>query len=292
MPPIDNETARFALCPADLGPNPFEEEPGTRRNTLVMAETLAGKRIVGRRPQVTLVMFSGGLDSTYALVRLLRECDDEIIAHHIHLMNVENRHRIEAERCTRIVDWCRANIRDFYFTQSAHDRRHFRVTGFDEMAVGFEVGLIQQSFIEDRHHPIDRWTLGMCLEDELSQTEDQEAEYFQHVLACAAATAYPLRPPRYFQLKLNSKREKMEYLGPALTELCWACRRPIHHPDGRIEACGECNTCRQIAAARSGEDPFGDTVIASEPGADAARSTPSARRGLYAPDAGKQRRKP
>ena len=43
----------------------------------------------GRCPKTMLVMFSGGIDSTHSLVELLRETDDEVLVHHIHLVNVD-----------------------------------------------------------------------------------------------------------------------------------------------------------------------------------------------------------
>ena len=41
--------------------------------------------------RTTLVMLSGGVDSVYRLVKLLRETDDEVLAHHVHLVNIEQR---------------------------------------------------------------------------------------------------------------------------------------------------------------------------------------------------------
>lgn len=59
--------------------NPFEEEPTTRHDGPVRLRKADGIEEVVRRKQATLVMFSGGIDSTYALARLLRESEDNII---------------------------------------------------------------------------------------------------------------------------------------------------------------------------------------------------------------------
>ena len=47
-------------------------------------------------PKSSLILFSGGVDSTYVLAQKLRETDEIIIAHHIHLVNSEQRHKAEA----------------------------------------------------------------------------------------------------------------------------------------------------------------------------------------------------
>ena len=41
----------------------------------------------------TLVMFSGGIDSTAMLVKLLTQDADELRVHHVHLVNREGRDR-------------------------------------------------------------------------------------------------------------------------------------------------------------------------------------------------------
>ena len=43
----------------------------------------------------TLVMFSGGIDSTAMLVKLLAEGSDELRVHHIRMVNREQRHFAE-----------------------------------------------------------------------------------------------------------------------------------------------------------------------------------------------------
>jgi hypothetical protein len=44
-----------------------------------------------------------------------------------------------------------------------------------------------------------------------------------------------------------SKREIYASLPETLRDLFWSCRRPIYTDSG-VESCGECNTCKQLAA--------------------------------------------
>lgn len=39
-----------------------------------------------------LVLCSGGIDSTYQLVKMMRETDDIIVVHRVHMINPEGRH--------------------------------------------------------------------------------------------------------------------------------------------------------------------------------------------------------
>ena len=51
----------------------------------------------------SLVLWSGGLDSTYSLVRLLASTEDEIYAHHVHL-NVRREDGDEGDSCFQPSD--------------------------------------------------------------------------------------------------------------------------------------------------------------------------------------------
>ncbi|RVU35757.1 methyltransferase domain-containing protein [Hwanghaeella grinnelliae] len=252
--PHSGEPVKFNFFPEDLDENPFQEAPTQRKNTLTLARDRRGKQALVRRRQATLVMFSGGIDSVYALHRLLRESDDEIIAHHIHFINREGRHRAEDAACRRIVEFLRSSVRNFVYTESTIDRRHFRAFGMDDMSVGFEVGVIANSFLIDRGFGIDRWTSGTCLEEEIEYYGPREIERFEHVLNAVAASCYPNPAPRFFQLEMIPKREQMDYMGPELTGLCWTCRSPVWQADGTPTECGTCKTCNLMNKIRRGEE--------------------------------------
>ena len=199
----------------------------------------------------TLVMLSGGLDSTYVLCRLLAETDDEIVAHHVALMNIEGRWQVEAERVPRIL--CAARRvwgRGAQLTHSRVDRRGLDFYGIDMMTVGFEAGLAAMAWAwrGDGRLP-DRWTIGTCAE------EGHNEGRFVHVAACCAANCWPHEPPRFeLLLPLKTKAEQLAWLPPEIAALTWSCRRPRINPDaaGRqwLE-CGQCKTCQQLAAARA-----------------------------------------
>ena len=200
----------------------------------------------------TLVMLSGGLDSTYVLCRLLAETDDEIVAHHIAMMNVEGRWQVEAERVPLILHAARRIWeRDVPLTCSRVDRRGLDFYGIDMMTVGFEAGLAAMAWAwrGDGRLP-DRWTIGTCAE------EGHNERRFVHVAACCRANCWPNEPPRFeLLLPLKTKAEQLAWLPPEIAALTWSCRRPQLSPDAagrrRWLACGECQTCHQLATARA-----------------------------------------
>ena len=255
-----NEWQHWNFYAGTLPANEFEEAPDFKRSTVMRLQNEAGGEMIARRKQATLVMFSGGIDSVYTLTKLLRESSDDIIAHHIHFLNQENRHRAEAAACRNIVDHLQQTEREFIYTESAIDRRRFRVFGSDDMAVAFEVGIVSQSHLFDRGYIIDRWTAGICLEEELDEFGAEDVEKMEHLLNCTSASSYPNESPRFFQLAIIPKKDQMEYMGQQLVDLCWTCRAPVWQDDGAPRECGRCKTCELMNAIRSGRS----TVIATK----------------------------
>lgn len=201
------------------------------------------------RRRATLVMFSSGVDSTYALVKLLRETDDEIFAHHVHFINEEGRHKVEAERARRIAEHCTKTIRRLNYSETSIDHRNMRWFGFDIMGVGFEAGICAHSFLRARGYGFARWTIGTCLE------EGHDERRFAHVENVVRANCYPNPAPPFELLPMVAKAEEIAYIGDDLAEMCWTCRRPVTLADGAIGECGECATCEVMAAARARRQP-------------------------------------
>ncbi len=227
------------------GDGRYDEWPTTvKGNMMQSARTPDGQVVVSRRKQVSLVLFSGGIDSTYTLMSLLADSEDEIVAHHIHLKNREGRHNAEAAACDAIIRYLKDRHRPFHYVQSGLDRRRFDSFGLDVFSVAFEAGFLNRSFSTTRGFPIDRWTMGFCLEEREERQDDPfRAERFGHILSLIEASSFPLDPPRFFQLPLLRKKTQIERMGRDLTDLCWTCRTPIAQPDGRFTECGECKTC-------------------------------------------------
>ncbi len=191
-------------------------------------------------------MFSGGVDSTHVLVNLLCDTDDIVLAHHVHLINRELRHQAEAQACRNIVQWCRKNYRDFFYSESTIDRSRFRAPGYDVIAVASEGGIAACNFLIDTGKMPDHWLLGINAEEYNDVSVTSEGR-LGHILAAMAASCFPNPPPAFTRPKIRPKAELIADLGPELAALCWTCRRPVKSIDGFVE-CGECKTCKLIEA--------------------------------------------
>ena len=85
----------------------------------------------------TLVMLSGGIDSTAMLVKLLAEERDELRVHHIRMINGEKRDLAEQRAVQAIVAWCRARYRAFRYSESALDFSALEAIPIDYLAIAF-----------------------------------------------------------------------------------------------------------------------------------------------------------
>lgn len=197
----------------------------------------ARARVIERPPRTTLVALSGGIDSLYVLVKLLRETNDEVLAHHVDFINMEGRFRVERDRCRAIVDYCRDRYRDFSYSESAIDHRGFKFYGYDMIAVGFEAGIVAHSYFLTKQRPVDRWTIGDCVE------EAGWSDRWAHVEACFAANCFPNPVPRFFHIPVVTKGEEIAYLPDDLLALAWTCRTPVKAGQDYRE-CGGCKTCK------------------------------------------------
>ncbi|MEQ1612360.1 MAG: hypothetical protein ABL904_06375, partial [Hyphomicrobiaceae bacterium] len=130
----------------------------------LQASIQGGKMLIERAKPATIIMFSGGVDSTYTLLKQLRESQDELLVHHINFINRERRHEIEADRCRQIVEICQRQYRPFQYSESTLDHRSFQFFGYDMIAVGFEAGLVAHSHLMRTGRMPERWTIGNCVE--------------------------------------------------------------------------------------------------------------------------------
>jgi|ETN01SMinimDraft_4_1059930.scaffolds.fasta_scaffold17140_2 7-cyano-7-deazaguanine synthase in queuosine biosynthesis len=86
-------------------------------------------KIVVKDPK-TVVLWSGGVDSTGVLYNILKDYPDEVFAHHIHFKNRENRWEAEKESVDKMIPWLRKNVRDFDYSESTFEI-DLRFVGWD-----------------------------------------------------------------------------------------------------------------------------------------------------------------
>ncbi len=193
----------------------------------------------------TLVMFSGGLDSTAALYKLLTGSDDELHVHHVHLRNRDGRARAESDAVAAVLDWCRAHCRPFAYSESALDFEALRAIPIDYLAVAYAA--CQVAIDVPRCDRIAVGILAVDLDEVKRRVSEKQRRVFEAMYACyrERKLGEPVVEWLYPVYGLT-KAQVAESLPAELRAVAWSCRRPVKTGDG-YRICGECKPCRKRA---------------------------------------------
>ena len=193
----------------------------------------------------TLVMFSGGLDSTAALYKLLTGSEDELHVHHVHLLNRDGRARAERDAVKAVLDWCRANCRPFAYSESALDFEALQAIPIDYLSVAFAA--CQVAIDVPRCDRIAVGILAADLDEVKRKVSERQRRVFDAMYACyrERKLGEPVLEWLYPVYELT-KAQVAQSLPAALRAVAWSCRRPVT-TDGGYRVCGECKPCRKRA---------------------------------------------
>ena len=195
--------------------------------------------------ETILLMFSGGIDSTYLLYHYLRHTSHAVHAHHVSIRYPhQERWRVEDPASEKIVAWCKDNLRGFEYSTSRFDL-DFRGIGWDsdlQLLVASKVALNLGS----RRITVAR---GMCTEDlqqpaVRSRRERGVNRNLWHALCQSVAGGANLNEELAMPIVERglSKAEVIAELPDELIALSWSCRSPIF-ADDTPRPCGECHAC-------------------------------------------------
>lgn len=189
----------------------------------------------------TLVMFSGGIDSTGALWHVLNHPEKygEVHVHHVHMQNIEKRWRAEAMAVKAVLGYMKKHAKaDFTTSESVINTPHLNGKFlFDTEVTGFITG-----YMTSRDPLITRVVFGATGTD------------FARGVSSAVARGKALHNAFHLDDKDHSgaikeypmgeltKQQVYETLPAELAELTWSCRRP-RYVDGVPVECGTCKTC-------------------------------------------------
>jgi 7-cyano-7-deazaguanine synthase in queuosine biosynthesis len=187
----------------------------------------------------TLVMFSGGLDSTAMLLKLLTETRDELRVHHIRMANREQRADAEQAAVERIVAWCRSRYRPFRYSESALDFRELAAIPIDYLCVAFVA--CQVAIDTPGCDRIAVAALG-C-DTDIENRAARQRRVFEALYECYRARQLGEREVQWlYPVYHATKRELAAALPRELLEMTWSCRRPLRAAQG-FRPCGACKAC-------------------------------------------------
>jgi 7-cyano-7-deazaguanine synthase in queuosine biosynthesis len=185
----------------------------------------------------TLVMFSGGIDSTAMLVKLLTAGTDELRVHHIRMVNREARERAEQRAVEAIVAYARARYRPFRYSESGLDFSALEAIPIDYLSIAF---VACQVAIDTPG--CNRIAVGTLAADtDIVNRTARQKRVFEVMYECYRARK--LGEPRVewiFPVYDTPKAELAAALPQELLDLTWSCRRPV---DG-FRPCGTCKACK------------------------------------------------
>ena len=184
-----------------------------------------------------LVLWSGGVESTSALLWLLQNTDHDIVAAHISMQNPENRHQEEADAIAALTPYLQ-EVRKFRLSVS-----FLNLDGARCLPLDYEV-LLPLAIPLKHHFQADFIVRGQCLEDAETRKIGREAtpkEVFEDKNSCVVGMLPNYRNEiPWLNIFALPKKQHMDYLG-TLLPLTWSCRRP----KAEGVPCGTCHSCKQ-----------------------------------------------
>jgi 7-cyano-7-deazaguanine synthase in queuosine biosynthesis len=184
-------------------------------------------------------MYSGGLDSTAMLVKLLEETKDELRVHHIRLANREQRSAAEQAAVERIVAWCRERYRPFRYSESALDFAELQAIPIDYLCVAF----VACNVAIDTPGCNRIAVAALARDTDIENRSARQRRVFD-----AMYDSYRYRKlgepdmQWIYPVYHATKRELAAALPRELLEMTWSCRRPVRAAEG-FRPCGSCKAC-------------------------------------------------
>jgi len=200
-----------------------------------------------------LLMFSGGLDSTYMLYYYLKNTNYNIHVHHISLRYPsEPRWREEDIASRNIVKLCQ-KIRPFEYSESRVDIGFYKYVGRDS-----DTQLLMASKVAPNLNGKVSVALGWQYNDYQSdllngRARDKKSEKLWEALCNSMDAPHGNSISRELLFPLVemrlSKREMIKLLPKELLHLTWSCRTPVKNENNISIACGKCHPCLDIQRA-------------------------------------------
>lgn len=204
----------------------------------------------------TLLMFSGGLDSTGALWQLLQNPEHKLHIHHLYLLNKQR--RAEAEQ--RSVQNILAYVSKFYKFKYSESYHEYPVYSYIEtINIETEEVKVSQNFIPDSDiynfiagticlslPTLKKVAIGRTLSDSGSGIDERTIRA-NKLLELFAPNVHKIYPVGHL-----TKTEIYNILPEEIRNMTWSCRNPITVDENTFKECGKCRTCVELNQIKNG----------------------------------------
>jgi 7-cyano-7-deazaguanine synthase in queuosine biosynthesis len=184
-------------------------------------------------------MFSGGLDSTAMLVKLLSESDDELRVHHIRMANKEGRDGAEQRAVESIVAWCGDRYRPFRYSESGLDFRGLEAIPIDYLSIAFVACQVAIDTPGCNRVAV----ASLARDTDIENRSARQRRVFDAMYECYRYRK--LGEPHVdwiYPVYHATKQALARSLPRALAALTWSCRRPVQR-GAEWHPCGACKAC-------------------------------------------------
>jgi hypothetical protein len=190
-----------------------------------------------------VVLFSGGIDSTAALYRVLTEYPEfQVLVHHVKLMTSENRHQAEAIAVKGILKWLRKKQFNFRYEEMEFKSPY---PLWDAHIYGMTTGAICM-ITNDITHFATGATYTTYDDQGRNVYPGPGEDHFKQIVSLHAGREIEVLPVfRNDAGEFLSKQEAWDYIPDAIKPNIWSCRRPEYSELGATR-CHKCLTCRDL----------------------------------------------
>jgi 7-cyano-7-deazaguanine synthase in queuosine biosynthesis len=201
-------------------------------------------RLLTKRKEKVIVMYSGGMDSVSLAWSLLEHTQHNVHIHSIHLDNSEGRFKAEANAIHKSINWLKDNQREFEFSSCLYSYKAKYPGGRDMSLALFQAGRVISTMTE----PVCAIFTG---DYNMSKEESAEAYGVMSALFMNKQSKPVWAAPFDYMSKTPLERSLGVYyaMPEQLQKMYWSCRRPSETPDGFL-SCGECHACRRQHAMK------------------------------------------
>lgn len=210
---------------------------------------------------INLILFSGGLDSTGMLYKLLHESNALNHVHHLTIKNAEDRWQAEDDAVEKIVRYFRKDF-NFGFSNNVYEFKDVfghRYTGLDTYTIGNDAGnvarALQYQFFNSHQEYFKVDICWATTKDDMSE-EDMNtdprwigsnmaiASHFQDYVKEGTAIPQIVEPVTHM-----TKKEIWDMLPSELQEMTMSCRNPTFVNNEWVH-CGMCHSCQNMFIAQ------------------------------------------